>query len=318
VTVLAKQAGLEEVITFTRGYVVPSLGAPTERDSGTAVARLIGVTCHQIELRECDALQEVPFFAASAWGEDLHYLDAAKYLPGRLLLSGNYGDRIWGTGRTNLSPTIVRHGTDGLSLGEFRLWTGFLHCPVPYWATRSIAQVHAISHSAEMRPWHVDGPYNRPIPRRIVEESGVPRDAFATTKRARGAFPLWREAFMNASSSAHYVNWLRSQRLRWVRARRVPPPTSLRLDRMSMAAARLLEMTTERVAWSIATRSGWSALPDLPAIERLRTLTYPDVTHHPWVPVLRRYIFPWALAQAMTRYRRQESAAANAVVRGGA
>lgn len=302
VTVLARQAGLEEVISFARGYVVPSLGAPTERDSGAAVAQRLGVTHHQIDLRECDALQEVPFFAADAWGEDVHFLEAAHHLPGRLLLTGNYGDRIWGTGKTNLSPTIVRHGTDGLSLGEFRLWTGFLHCPVPYWGTRSIANIHAISHSEEMKPWHVAGPYNRPIPRRIVEEAGIPRGAFATTKRARGAFPLWRGSFMCAESSAHYVTWLRAQRMRWLRAGRIPPPTSLRFDRTSMAAARQLEKVTERLAWSIAMRSGWSALVDYPMIERLRTLTYPDVKHHPWVPILRRYIFPWALAQAMRRY----------------
>jgi hypothetical protein len=266
---------------------------------------LLGLTCHQTDLRDCDGLGEVPFFAANAWGEDVHFHEAARLLPGRLLLTGNYGDRIWGMGKTDLSPTIVRHGTDGLSLGEFRLWTGFLHCPVPFWATRSIAQIHAISHSAEMKPWDVGGVYNRTIPRRIVEEAGVPRDAFATMKRARGAFPLWRRNFLSPASSAHYLDWLRARRISWLRAGRVPPPTSLRFDRLSMGAARLLEKTTERVSWSIATRSGWSALPDNPVIERLRTLTYPDVKHHPWVPILRRYIFPWALHEAMTRYPAQ-------------
>src|SRR6185369_14555844 len=43
VTVLAQQAGLEEVITFGCGYVGPSLGAPTEKDSGAAVAHMLGL-----------------------------------------------------------------------------------------------------------------------------------------------------------------------------------------------------------------------------------------------------------------------------------
>jgi len=302
VTVLAQQAGLEEVITFDRGYVGPSLGAPTEKDSGAAVAHMLGLACHQIEPRESEPLQEVPFFAANAAGEDMQFVDAARQLAGRLLLTGYYGDNIWSK-HTEVPEPFVRRNTDGLSLTEFRLWTGFLHCPVPYWAVRSIAQVHAITHSAEMAPWDVDGRYSRPICRRIIEEGGIPRGAFATRKRATGAFPLWRRSFLSASSSADYLRWLRAHRHRWLRAKRIPPLTSLRFDRIAMSAARLVETSAERAAWSVATRTGWSALPHYPAIERLRTLTSPEAPNGAWRPGLRRHLFPWALAAAMTRYR---------------
>jgi hypothetical protein len=37
---------------------------------------------------------------------------------------------------------------------------------------------------AEMAPWSIGGEYDRPIPRRIVEEAGVERDSFGQSKKA--------------------------------------------------------------------------------------------------------------------------------------
>jgi hypothetical protein len=69
-----------------------------------------------------------------------------------------------------------------------------------------------------------------------------------------------------------------------------------------MSAARMLEKATERVAWSVATRSGWAALPHYPVVKGLRTLTHPEYASAPWVPSLRRYVFAWALTHAVKRY----------------
>ena len=40
-----------------------------------------------------------------------------------------------------------------------------------------------------MRPWSIGGAYDRPIPRRIAEEAGVPRDLFGQNKMA--TFNCW-------------------------------------------------------------------------------------------------------------------------------
>ena len=302
VTVLARQAGLQDVISFSRGYAAPSLGKPTVLDSGAHVAQILGLTCHVSEAREQGALEEALFFAGDASAADVHYLGAARHLSGRLLFTGYQGDMVWGKTPRALSETIVRASPSGVSLSEFRLWAGFLHCPVPFWGIREIARIHAITNAAEMQPWDVEGPYSRPICRRIAEEAGLPRGTFATGKRASAAFPLWRRSFLGAAASEDYLGWLRAQRLRWLRSGRVPPPTSLRLDRGAMSAARLLEKATERVAWSVATRSGWSALPHYPVVKGLRTLTHPEYASAPWVPSLRRYVFAWALTHAIKRY----------------
>jgi hypothetical protein len=302
VSVLARQAGLQEVITFTKGFSGPTLGEATTDDSGRLAAQVLGLRYHSLDPVDRTPLDEVPFFAANAWGEDAHYLRAARHLGGRLLFTGYHGDKVWSKAAPNLSANIVRGDLSGLSLTEFRLWAGFLHCPVPFWGVRSIAQIDRISNSPEMKPWDVPGNYSRPICRRIAEEAGIPRDAFGIRKLASAAWPLSRRSFLTASSSADYVRWLRAHRGRWMRSGRVPPPTSLPLDRAAMSAARLLEEATERVAWSVATRSGWSALPHHPAIKALCTLTHPDSQDAPWVPVLRRHVFPWAIAHAKARY----------------
>lgn len=48
------------------------------------------------------------------------------------------------------------------------------------------SEVNAISNSEEMKQWSVGGDYDRPIPRRIIEEKGVKREAFGNKKQGAG------------------------------------------------------------------------------------------------------------------------------------
>jgi hypothetical protein len=73
----------------------------------------------------------------------------------------------------------------GASLTEFRLRVGFVHLPVPLLTYGAQPSLHRISNSQAMRPWRVRNPhYDRPIPRRLVEEAGIPRELFGRRKRA--------------------------------------------------------------------------------------------------------------------------------------
>ena len=58
-----------------------------------------------------------------------------------------------------------------------------MHVPVPGFAFNKGAAIRAISESDAMRPWRLNTGYDRPIPRRIVEESGVPRSMFGIHKQ---------------------------------------------------------------------------------------------------------------------------------------
>jgi hypothetical protein len=305
VAVLARQAGVTDVLTFPKAFGRSTIGDPDEDDSGASAAQILGFRCRTIRPSDRDGLPAVTFFAADAWGEDVHYLDAREHLAGRLLFTGYHGDKVWAKKAADVSENIVRGDLSGLSLTEFRLWAGFLHCPVPFWGGRAIAQIHAISNAAEMKPWDVDRAYSRPICRRIGEEAGIPREAFGIKKRATAVFPLSRQSFLTPGLADDYFRWLRGARVRWLRGRRVPPPTSRRLDALTMSAVHRFERLTEKITWSIGTRSGWRALPHYRAIRRLRTLTHPDHPEAPWTPAWRRYVFPWALAAAMAQYRQR-------------
>ena len=68
-------------------------------------------------------------------------------------------------------------------IGEFRLFKGIFHCPVPFWGMRHLREIWDITASKEMEPWSIPGGYDRPVPRRIVEEAGVPRHAFGLRKK---------------------------------------------------------------------------------------------------------------------------------------
>jgi hypothetical protein len=100
-----------------------------------------------------------------------------------VLFTGCHGDTMWEKQKVP-SDVIKRGDLDGGSLGEYRRRVDFIHLPLPYIGALRHGDVVAISNSAEMMPYSVGGDYDRPIPRRILEEAGVPRAAFGQAKKA--------------------------------------------------------------------------------------------------------------------------------------
>jgi hypothetical protein len=153
-------------------------------------------------------MPEVPFLTADGYAEDRFFLSAEPHLRGKVMLTGFHGDKIWGKspyGRDSLTPhpEIKRGDCSGLTMTEFRLSAGFIHCAVPFWGARQIHDVVAISRRADMKPWDVPGDYSRPICRRIVETAGVPREAFGVKKKAGSVC----ETVLSDSSRPDYRAW---------------------------------------------------------------------------------------------------------------
>jgi hypothetical protein len=80
-------------------------------------------------------------------------------------------------------------------------------------------EVGHLSRSAEMAPWSVGGDYDRPLPRRIVEEAGVPRTAFAQRKLmvtpsydALGRGRIAVDGYLSPASHAAFQGWLAAHR----------------------------------------------------------------------------------------------------------
>jgi hypothetical protein len=175
--VLGRELGCDRAVTLTtaRGG---------EDDSGAEIAALLGVELQPFErMPRATPEQLNEFVATGMGGEDVIYSAFGSAVAGSVLLTGFHGDKIWSRDATP-NAVLARGDISGSSMGEFRRRTGFIHAPVPFIGALRHAEIAAISNSAEMAPWAIGGGYDRPIPRRIAEEAGVPRSAFGTAKKA--------------------------------------------------------------------------------------------------------------------------------------
>ena len=182
---IARAAGCTEVITH--GFARRAFGV-RDSDSGEDVAKALGMKVTVIDRdaylqRDDTEAPEAEFLCHGLEGADVNFLSFEAQLPHRVLFSGFHGDAVWDRDK-QANAEIVRGDTSGASMGEFRRRVDFFHIPVPFIGVLRHAEILAIAESAPMRPFALDNDYDRPIPRRIVEEAGVPREAFGMAKKA--------------------------------------------------------------------------------------------------------------------------------------
>jgi hypothetical protein len=156
-------------------------------DSGQSVGEALGLEVLEFERpsegAKVAAHDEAEFVATGMGGEDIALAAFEPALRGRILLTGFHGDKVWDP---ELRPNAVlaRGDLSGSSLAEFRLRVGFVHVPVPFIGALRHDEVRQVGLSEEMAPWRIGTSYDRPIPRRVLEEVGVPRGLFGQTKKA--------------------------------------------------------------------------------------------------------------------------------------
>lgn len=152
-------------------------------DSGKPIVELLGYEniIEKEELNYLDMTNTEEFVANGELGTSLYFSVVEDELEGTFVLSGGHGDWVWDK---NVKPNtkILRHFFPGTARKEFRLRAGFNLVVIPFFAVQSHKDIHAISNSEEMKPWSLGNDYDRPIPRRIVEEKGIPRDYFGVEK----------------------------------------------------------------------------------------------------------------------------------------
>jgi hypothetical protein len=106
----------------------------------------------------------------------INYLDQLN--SPSVLFTGIGGDYAWGS-----DPGDVGYDYGAISLSEIRLKAGFIHCAFLSWLSQFRNLLLEISRSEEMKRWSLRDIYDRPIPRRILEEGGIPRSAFGYAKK---------------------------------------------------------------------------------------------------------------------------------------
>ena len=286
VAVVARKAGLEDTISFTHGRYGLA-------DDGADLGRLLGlnVTLVSRDAWRTSAPREVPFLGADAKGEDVHFAGAEQLLRGSVLLTAYHGGSIWNKDAKLADPDLTRGDQSGLSLTEFRLSAGFLHVPVPFMGVRQVRDINAIGRSPEMTPWDVGGNYNRPVPRRILEEAGVPRGRFAASKRAASMLFFESDSFLAEESLSEFDRWLTQHEPVWTaRGKTIPRVAAKRFNRRK-PLLRVLAGATRVMANIAPSALGW----------RVRGL-HRRISEAGREEYLFRYVFPWALEWAKQRY----------------
>jgi hypothetical protein len=156
-------------------------------DSGKFLGELLRLRVYEFERPEAveGAFEDVAdFLATGMGGEDYCYRGFDPLLRGRVLLTGFHGDKIWELHGKPDTVLARGGGLSGASLQEFRLWKNFIHVPVPMIGARRHPEIAAISQAPEMSAYQLHNNYDRPIPRRILEQAGVPRALFGQYKKA--------------------------------------------------------------------------------------------------------------------------------------
>jgi hypothetical protein len=219
VTVLSRAIGNQQALCVPHDRLYRD-------DNGADLVRRLGMQPLVIARDDWrrEPFSEVPFIVGDACGRDVWLAGAQVHLRRRVLLTGKYGGAIWHWPSKGYGPELGHNDPAGLSLTEYRLQAGFLHCPVPAIGARLINTVQEISGSNEMLPWSLGGSYDRPVPRRIIEEAGIERGTFAKSKAATG-IQLFRRAefdrFLPGTRSfGDFMRWIREK------SRVNPPPAT--------------------------------------------------------------------------------------------
>ena len=281
---LAAAAGCREGATLVSRHRAPDM-----QDSGVEVARALGMSCTEVDrlayLRmEGDVESE---FAWNGLASNPSFAAMESILPGRILIEGVFGDAIWDGAK---APHIDMHTrswvvhSSGLSKLEHRLRVGYLSFAPAFIGARHNRRISDINSADEMSRWRVGGDYDRPIPRRILEEAGVPRGAFGVRKLAGSHAHHYKKGSLRPKALAAYDAFTRASRKAqpWYRS-----------------ASWRLWAAVEHVLWKIVFRNAEKVPAEFPR-SRL-PLALPGRRH----PLDHRFsfMFQWAFAALRDRYR---------------
>jgi len=215
VSCLAAGQGCRDAVTL-------AVSVNGSTDCGSEIAKQLGMQVQEFEhvlganlngLETEIALQKVwEFIATPGHGDDVVFAAFEPALRDRLFLTGSWGDSVWNR-KSKVEPGLPMRARFEKSLSEYRLRVGFAHVPVPTIGAIYPKSIVAISQSYEMAPYSVGEYYDRPIPRRILEEAGIARCEFGFLKT--GAAPkilnrldLWDQAI--ADTMQRYVPFTHS------------------------------------------------------------------------------------------------------------
>jgi hypothetical protein len=277
VAALARRHGCRKAITFAEDE--PGVPDP---DDGTAVGRALGLDVVRLARRAPSPRPHPEAeFCVCPPGGDRVWLSGEDHLAGRMLLTGRGGDAQLGTsghqGRDLARDRLTDLG--GATLREFRLRAGTIQFAPLYVGWQHGTVMRAIARSETLRPWSVGGDYDRPVARRILEEAGVPREAFGMHKRGGAYLYVRAPKDLCPASRDDYFAFLRELR---------PSPALLRRMRLLRAA---YKANRDVLEWFGVRTSSRRGVPGLVVPRRYHLAPKAG------------FLFHWGFARMSGRYR---------------
>lgn len=189
VATLAARHGCRNALTF-RESRPPTFGGGAD-DSGEQIGHALGMDVEVFERTAYlthDDLPEAEFMASGYTGEEVPYVAMEPALRHVMMVTGDLGGWTWlRSDELDPHPHLSRKDFSACSVTEFRLRLDYIDMAIPMFGMTQLPSIAAITNSPEMRPYSVGGYYDKPIPRRMLEEAGFARGSFAATKRASTA-----------------------------------------------------------------------------------------------------------------------------------
>ena len=187
VAVVAAEAGCTRAIGFEMSRPARSDGSTG--DSAAENAQRLGLSFKAFDrlwYMTAPGAPEAEFLSTGMVGEEVVFSAMEQELHRSTMLTGYWAGRDWAMADRREYALHVPHTTAGTSLTEFRLRADFFDVPLPVFGAAQPMDAPTLLELPEMDPYRIGGSgyYDRPIPRRLIEEAGIPRGSFATRKRA--------------------------------------------------------------------------------------------------------------------------------------
>lgn len=163
-----------------------------KNDDGREISKALGFK--EVAYRDAseylyrDDLIEAEFISSGELGTGIVFSSFENLWHKKAVFMGERGDKIWDKNWKDNNETMRVKGEifAGTSMIENRLRVGYILIPLPLFSALSWPSIHKISNSDEMKGFSVGGRYDRPIPRRIIEDKGIPREWFGVKKIGAG------------------------------------------------------------------------------------------------------------------------------------
>lgn len=265
----------------------------TGDDSGQVIAEKLKMNA---EVRDPKAylgyhgMPEAEFAATGYDDEALVMSSFEQDFRQKLVITGMHGENVWNrVSKTPVAKNMFKMDGCGCSLSEFRYRVGFIHVPLPFCGAIRHPSIYKITNSDEMALWTLRNGYDRPIPRRLVEEKGVERDLFGQEKLF--LLPVYlgsdREQLkkkMTATSCQSFEEYCRDNQGR------------LRVRDIMNLSAFIAHKLYLRILYALTGRKDLARIMGCPVPEKYRVS-----------PLRRPYLFHWGLSVVQRSYKVNDS-----------